>query len=70
MLSNEDAKIDNKDKRQIEQIISDLPVLIDNWLNARNAWTEEICYDGTRDMFTFSTSQTLIDLGTIISTGL
>jgi hypothetical protein len=70
VLSNEDAKIDNKDKRQIEKAISNLPVLIDNWINARNAWTEEICCDGTRDMFTFSTSQTLIDLGTVISTGL
>ena len=70
VLSNEDTKIDNKDKRQIEKAISDLPVLIDNWLNARNAWTEEICCDGTRDMFTFSTSQILIDLGTVISTGL
>lgn len=70
VLSNEDAKIDNKDKRQIEKAISNLPVLIDNWINARNAWTEEICCDGTRDMFTFSTAQMLIDLGTVISTGL
>ena len=69
VLSNEDAKIDNKDKRQIEKAISNLPVLIDNWINARNAWTEEICCDGTREMFTFSTSQMLIDLGTVISTG-
>ncbi|MCR5424150.1 MAG: hypothetical protein K6E93_05220 [Bacteroidales bacterium] len=70
VLSNEDAKIDNKDKRQIEKAISNLPVLIDNWINARNAWTEEICCDATRKDFIFSTSQTLIDLGKVISTGL
>lgn len=68
VLSNEEAKINNKDKKQIETAISNLPVLIDNWLNARNAWTEEICSDGTREMFAFSTSQMLIDLGTAIST--
>ena len=70
VLSNDEAEINNKDKKHIEEAILILPVLIDNWLNARNAWTKEICCDGTRDMFTFSTSQMLIDLGTVISTGL
>lgn len=70
VLSNEDVKITKEDRKQIEKAISDLPVLIDNWLNARNAWTGEICYDATRDMFTFSTAQMLIDLGTVISTGI
>ena len=70
VLSNEEIKINNEDKNQINKAISNLPVLIDDWLKARNAWTEEICCDATRDMFSFSTSQMLIDLGTVISTGL
>ena len=69
VLSNEDVKINNKDKKLIEKAISNLSVLIDNWLNARNVWTEELCYDSTRKLFIFSTSQMLIDMGTVISTG-
>lgn len=70
VLSDADVKINNKDRKQIEKSISNLSVLIDNWLKARNAWTEEICCDATRKDFICSTSQMLIDLGTVISTGL
>lgn len=70
VLSDADVKINNKDRKQIEKSISYLSVLIDNWLKARNAWTEEICCDATRKDFICYTSQMLIDLGTVISTGL
>ncbi len=70
VLSDADVKINNKDRKQIEKSISNLSVLIDNWLKARNAWTEEICCDATRKDFICSTSQMLIDLGTVVSTGL
>lgn len=70
VLSNADVKINNKDRKQIEKSISNLSVLIDNWLKARNAWTEELCCDATRKDFICSTSQALIDLGMVVSTGL
>jgi hypothetical protein len=68
--SNDDIKMDNETKSQITIAISNLPVLIDNWLKARNAWTEKISCDANRELFIFSTSQALIDMGAEISTTL
>ena len=70
VLSDSDVKINNKDRKQIEKSISNLSVIINNWLKERNAWMEEIYCDATRKDFICSTSQMLIDLGTVISTGL
>ena len=67
LSDNVDMYIETKDK--IIKAISILPTLIDNWINARNAWTGKICCDATKELYIFSTSQMLIDIATVISTG-
>ena len=64
------TKMFNETKGKIDKAIASLPTLIDRWVSARNAWTEEICCDATRDLFVFSTAQALIDMGVVVSTSL
>ena len=51
----------------VRKSMAKLPRDIDNWLAARNEWTENFSHDGVRQYLYISTAQMLIDWADIVS---
>lgn len=51
----------------VKQSISILPTAIDNWISARELWTDKVCTDGFRRIYRRNSSEVLNKLSNIIS---
>lgn len=50
----------------VKQSISILPTAIDNWISARELWTDKMCTDGFREINRRNSSEVLVKLSNII----
>lgn len=66
---NEDEKSEEYKEliATVNQSISILPTAIDNWISARELWTDKVCTDGVREINRRNSSEVLVKLSNIIS---